>query len=362
MMNRLVDRSDGIRRVRAGLFSAILFLGSAWCPTAHSQPALPDDAAAQAERGTVATEAEPAQTEANPVPAESADPTAGSDTESEPTGTSLLPSIRVSGSVWRSKPGIVFLQTPIGLLSLSSKTGLRDVKSTHKVTLSVSGTNTAVDIRDRATGSLVHRYVSGIPRYASQERKAVLLWTPEGEQSFTLGPVGARMPRDSDRPVTLEVTEAGAIKGVHDLQFDLQVSQAPKTDSQVRMRIRGTVTKVKSSFVFLKTSLGIVTVSAKTGVRNAKVGQDMTVWIQGDHVAIDLYHENDPAPLRRFLTGRLVYATPDKTSVMLWTPEGDKTFRAGHRGKGSLASIKEGAPITVELDRQGEIVEIRRLN
>jgi hypothetical protein len=57
-----------------------------------------------------------------------------------------------------------------------------------------------------------------------------------------------------------------------------------------------------------------------------------------------------------------VYATPDKTSVMLWTPEGDKTFHADHRGKGSLATMKEGAPITVELDQRGEIVEIRRLN
>jgi hypothetical protein len=47
---------------------------------------------------------------------------------------------------------------------------------------------------------------------------------------------------------------------------------------------------------------------------------------------------------------------------MLWTPEGDRTFRANHRSKGSFASLKEGAPITVELDQQGDIVEIRRLN
>lgn len=361
MMNRLDDRSDGIRRIRTGSCAAILFLSLAWCPTAHSEPALSDDTALQAETETVATETEPAPTKAMTVPTAPADATAGPDTDSETTGASL-PSIRVSGSVWRSKPGIVFLQTPIGLLSLSSKTGLRDVKSSHKITLSVNGNSTAVDIRDRNSGSLVHRYVSGIPRYTSQEEKTLLLWTPEGEQSFTLGSFSAKLPRDSDRPVTLEVTEAGVVKGLHDLQFDLQVSQAPKTDSQIRMRIRGTVTKLKSSFVFLKTSLGIVTVSVKTGVRNAKVGQDMTVWIHGDHVAIDLYQDNDQAPLRRFLTGRLVYATPDKTSVMLWTPEGDKTFPADHRGKGSLASMKEGAPITVELNHQGEIVEIRRLN
>jgi hypothetical protein len=270
--------------------------------------------------------------------------------------------MRVTGSVWRSKPGIVFLQTPIGLLSLSSKTALRDVKTSHKITLSVNGSSTAVDIRDRGTGSLVHRYLSGIPRYESAEKKDVLLWTPEGEQPFTLGAYGAKMPRDPQSPVTLEVNEAGTIKGVHDLQFDVQVSQAPKVDSQTRMRLRGTISKLKSTFVFLKTSLGVVTVSSKTGVRNAKVGQDMTVWIHGDHVAIDLYQGSSTAPVRRFLSGRLVYATSDKNSVMLWTPEGDKAFRADQRGKHSLAAMQEGAPITVELDQQGEIVEIRRLN
>ncbi|HEX2056273.1 MAG TPA: hypothetical protein VHF07_07255 [Nitrospiraceae bacterium] len=282
--------------------------------------------------------------------------------ETETIDDALAPSIHVSGSVWRSKPGIVFLQTPIGLLSLSSKTGLRDVKSSHKITLSVNGSNTAVDVRDRTTGSLVHRYLTGIPRYTSDDRKSVLLWTPEGDKSFAVGSFGVKLPRDPGSVVTLEVDGAGAVKGLHQLQFDLQVSQAPKSDSQTRMRLRGTVTKLKSAFVFLDTSLGIVTVSAKTGVRNAKVGQDMTVWIHGDRVAIDLYQANQQAPLRRFLTGRLVYATPDKSSLTLWTPEGDKTFRADHRGKGSLASVKEGSPITVELNQQGEIVEIRRLN
>ena len=115
-------------------------------------------------------------------------------------------------------------------------------------------------------------------------------------------------------------------------------------------------------YVFLKTPLGMVTVSSKTGVKNAKVGQDMTVWIHDDNVAIDLYQPDTTVPLRRFLTGRLVYATPEKTAVTLWTPEGDKTFPTDHRGKGSLSSLKEGSSITVELDQQGTVVDIRRLN
>ncbi len=273
----------------------------------------------------------------------------------------VSPSIRVSGLVWRSKPGIVFLQTPIGTLSLSSKTSLRDIKGSHKVTLSVNGPSTAVDIRDRGAGILVHRYLTGIPHYASPEKRDVRFWTPEGEKTFTVGSFGSRIAA-AQQAVTVEVDEAGTIKGVHDLQFDLQVNQAPRNSSHTHMRLSGTVFKLKSTYVFLKTPLGVVTVSSKTGVRHAKVGQDMTVWVNDDHVAIDLYQADTTVPLHRFLTGRLVYATPEKTSVTLWTPEGDKTFPADHRGKGSLSSLKEGSPITVELDQQGAVVDIRRLN
>ena len=351
MTDRLCGRIHSPAYECAGLFAAVLAGILVWCPAVYAEPApVGEEIATPGETVT--------------IPADASIPSAESAAEdSEPIDDSLAPSMRVTGSVWRSKPGIVFLQTPIGLLSLSSKTALRDVKTSHKITLSVNGSSTAVDIRDRGTGSLVHRYLSGIPRYVSVEKKDLLLWTPEGEQPFALGAYGAKMPRNLQSPITLEVNEAGTIKGVHDLQFDVQVSQAPKADSQTRMRLRGTISKLKSTFVFLKTSLGVVTVSSKTGVRNAKVGQDMTVWIHGDHVAIDLYQgSNSTAPVRRFLSGRLVYAGSDKKSVMLWTPEGDKAFRTDHRGQRSLSSLQEGAPITVELDQQGEVVEIRCLN
>lgn len=279
----------------------------------------------------------------------------------EPAPQPMSPSIHVSGSVWRSKPGIVFLQTPIGTMSLSSKTSLRDIKGSHKITLSVNGSSTAVDVRDRGTGSLVHRYLSGIPHYASPEKRDVRFWTPEGEKTFGVGSFGSRIAA-AHQSVTVEVDEAGTIKGVHDLQFDLQVNQAPRNSSHTHVQLSGTVSKLKSAYVFLKTPLGVVTVSSKTGVKNAKVGQDMTVWIHDDNVAIDLYQPDTTVPLRRFLTGRLVYATPEKTAVTLWTPEGDKTFPTDHRGKGSLSSLKEGSSITVELDQQGTVVDIRRLN
>jgi len=105
--------------------------------------------------------------------------------------------------------------------------------------------------------------------------------------------------------------------------------------------------------------LGIVTVSTKTGVRNAKVGQDMSVWIHEGHVAIDLLQDGTTA--RRFLTGPLTYASADRVALTLHTPEGEQSFTPA-TGKTVLSSLKEGTPITVELDHEGTVVDIRRVN
>jgi len=71
------------------------------------------------------------------------------------------PSITLKGSVWRTKTGIVFLKTPVGLLTLSSKTTLKDLKSSHEVSFWVHERHFVVEIRRRNDGSLVHRYLGG---------------------------------------------------------------------------------------------------------------------------------------------------------------------------------------------------------
>ncbi|HET7438685.1 MAG TPA: hypothetical protein VFJ56_04250, partial [Nitrospira sp.] len=75
--------------------------------------------------------------------------------------TEVDPSITLRGSVWRTKAGIVFLKTPVGLLTLSSKTTLKDLKASHEVAFWVHERHSVVEIRRRGDGSLVHRYLSG---------------------------------------------------------------------------------------------------------------------------------------------------------------------------------------------------------
>ncbi|WHZ24012.1 MAG: hypothetical protein OJF47_003124 [Nitrospira sp.] len=307
-----------------------------------------------AETATPAAEPAPAATEPN-------EPAAPEET-AEPVAAPISPSVQLSGSIWRSKPGIVFLQTPIGPLSLSSKTTLRDIRGSQKITLWIHGSTTVIDIREKGAGTLVHRYVTGMPNFSSPEKKAVTLWTPDGEQSFTLGAFETKISGRPDHlPFTVEVDGSGAVRGLHDVQFDLQVNQIPRTPAEVRLLVNGTVSKLKSNYVFLKTPLGIVTVSGKTGVRNAKVGQEMSVWIQERYVAIDLYQDGLTTPSRRFLSGPLTYASAEHDRLTLQTPEGEQSVPLTQR-PASLAALKEGMPITVELDQQGALIDIRRVN
>ena len=320
-------------------------------------PAAPGFSWAQTDTSTADSAPPPAVEQTEPVTAESIAPE-----PVEPVAAPVSPSVHISGSIWRSKPGIVFLQTPIGPLSLSSKTTLRDIRGSHKITLWIHGTTTVIDVREKGAGTFVHRYVTALPNFTSSSKHTVTVWTPDGEQSLTLGPFETKIAGRPDHvPFTVEVDRSGAVKGVHDMQFDLQVNQVPRSASPLHLLLNGTVSKVKSNYVFLKTPLGIVTVSGKTGVRNAKVGQEMSVWVQEQHVAIDLYHDGLASPSRRFLSGPLTYDPQDHTRLVMQTPEGEQSVTVTQR-TATLASLKEGWPITVELDQQGGVVDIRRVN
>lgn len=272
------------------------------------------------------------------------------------------PSIMLKGSVWRTKPGIVFLKTPIGLLTLSSKTTLKDLRASQEVSFWIHEAHLAVDIRKRADGSLVHRYLSGPFKRSDGDEKELLRWTPEGEKSFHYGAHEQSLAALSDGDaVTVEVDDADTVIGVHNLQFDLQVGQIPANGSDAHLLLTGTVSKLKSNFIFFRTPVGVVNVNAKIGIKNPRVGQTMTLHMHRHHIVADLSAPNATASARRFVTGPLEFATPDRTSVRLWTPDGEQTYPTD-RGKAALAGAKEGSPITVELNGQGSVVEFHRPN
>ncbi|MBS0183428.1 MAG: hypothetical protein JSS39_13580 [Nitrospira sp.] len=278
-----------------------------------------------------------------------------------PIFTEVNPSIMLTGRVWRAKPGIVFLKTPIGLMSLSSKTTLKTLPASQEVSFLIHEDHVVVDIVKRTDGALVHRYLTGPFKRDLEDGTQLIGWTPEGEKAFHMGAFErALASRKDGQSVTVEVDGRDTVIGVHDLQFDLQISQAATNGAKAHVLLTGTISKLKSNFIFFRTPIGIVNVNAKIGIKNAKVGQTLTMRMHDHHVVADLSSSTDSTPIRRFITGPLEFADSDRASVRLWTPEGEQIYPAD-LGKSSLNGAREGTPITVELDGQGDVVEFHRM-
>jgi len=209
------------------------------------------------------------------------------------------PFIELRGSVWRTKAGIVFLKTPVGLLTLTSKTTLKNLKASEEVRFWVHERHSIVEIRKRADGSLVHRYLSGPMTSGTDAPKTLRWWGPDGDQTVHVGAQEAGLSnyREGD-PLTVEVDETNTITGVHDLQFDLQVSQTPPVGADVQILLSGTVSKLKSNFIFVRTPIGLVMLNSKIGVPRVKVGQPLTLHIDHEHVTVTLSPTETPPPQR----------------------------------------------------------------
>jgi hypothetical protein len=199
------------------------------------------------------------------------------------------PYIMLRGSVWRTKTGIVFLKTPIGLLTLSSKTTLKDLKASQEVHFWVHDRHSVVEVRRRTDGALVHRFLSGPMTSGSDTPRTLRWWGPDGDQTVNVGTQEEQLTnhREGD-PLTVEVDDTNTITGVHDLQYDLQISQAPPVGSDVQLLLSGTVTKLKSNFVFVRTPVGLVMLNSKIGIPQVKVGQPLTLHIDHEHVTVTL--------------------------------------------------------------------------
>lgn len=214
---------------------------------------------------------------------------AETDTQSSSEPAKTDPSITLKGSVWRTKAGIVFLKTPVGILTLSSKTTLKDLKGSQEVHFWVHDRYLVVEIRKRTDGSLLHRYFGGPLTPGPDSEKTLLWWTAEGEQTVHFGTQEKKLSayHNGDQ-LTVEVNDDQTIIGVHDMQFDLQISQAPPSDSDAHLLLSGTVSKLKSNFVFMRTPVGVIMMNAKIGIPKVKVGQPLTLHIENGQVSVDV--------------------------------------------------------------------------
>jgi len=240
----------------------------------------------------------PVRAEEPPVPQETGSPPAV-ETPAVGDPVTIDPFIKLRGSVWRTKAGIVFLKTPIGLLTLSSKTTLKDLKASQEVRFWVHERHVVVEIRKREDESLVHRYLSGPMTSGNDQPRTLRWWGPDGDRATPVGTQEERLAnyREGD-PLTVEVDESNTISGVHDLQYDLQISQSPPAGAKAQLLLSGTVSKLKSNFVFVRTPIGLVMLNSKIGVPHVKVGQPLTLHIDDERVTVTLPDTEAATPRR----------------------------------------------------------------
>lgn len=126
------------------------------------------------------------------------------------------------------------------------------------------------------------------------------------------------------------------------------------------MKVSGVVSKVQSDHVTVKTAWGQMVISSATAPKNLKVGEEVEMQVSENNAVIDVHRKGDTGHSHRFVTGNLTYASPDHKEIKLWTPEGEKTLDV-QSGRSQLSAFQEGAPVTVELNEAGKVIDIHKM-
>lgn len=342
----------GLRQLLgAGTAGVVLMLGSA---------AAAEERSASAE---VRPHSDPARA-TDTVAAESPDPETEAPARDEPapSNAAVAPSssVKLSGRIWRAKSGFVFARTPVGTVTLFSETGLKTVKAGQRVTLWTHEANVVVDIFDHGDDVPVQRLITATPVSDSSDGARLTLWTPGGGVTIDRSRIQRRPSSSSTDPsVTVRLDRSGELVDFPQLNVDIQISNGTTKREDVHLHLAGTVSRVKAGFVFVETPVGILTLSRDTGVRDAEAGQHVAVWLTGRHLVIDLSDGGDPSPVQRVITSTVVYASREKNEIKVWTPEGEKVLPLPASGT-QRRLLREGTPVTIQLNASGEVVDVRR--
>ena len=119
--------------------------------------------------------------------------------------------IKLEGVVADIRSGLVFVQTPGGRYSVTTKTAPHDVTVGDKLTLRVSPDTVVVDHHAKGKEG-VHRLITGRLTYASGDKKELKLMTPEGERTFSVQHGETKLSGMKEgTSITIELNEAGDV-------------------------------------------------------------------------------------------------------------------------------------------------------
>lgn len=270
------------------------------------------------------------------------------------TGTRM----KVSGVVSKVQSGRTTIKTSWGSMTIASAAGPKNLEVGEEVEMQVNENNAVLDVHRKGEPAHAHRYVTGKLIYVGKAKKEVKLWTPEGEKVFPLERLEIKArPIKEGSTVTVELNESGTVIDVRPgMTVDMNFDENPRTKLGYQIEVNGVVTSIKSGVITVKSPVGRYTISAKSAPPDAKVGDEVTLWVNEENMVVD-HHKKGHAKAHRLVSGKLIYAGKTKDQIKLWTPEGEKVFPL-ERMEVKTKPIEEGSMIVVELNEDGTVVDL----
>ncbi|QPD05100.1 MAG: hypothetical protein Nkreftii_002874 [Candidatus Nitrospira kreftii] len=266
---------------------------------------------------------------------------------------------KVNGVISQMRSGLIMVTTSWGSMTIQSD-ALTEAKVGDEITIWVNESNLVIDAYPKGAARPHHRWVRGNLTYTSGNQDAIALWTPEGKKDFIVKQNQSKFGSFKEgSPIIVQLNDKNEVIDVHRrLELELAIAPMPSIEPGFRIKLEGVVASIKSGQVFVQTSGGRYSVTAKSAPHDVKVGDKLTVWVSSNNVVVD-HHAKGTEGVHRLITGKLTSASGDMKEITLITPEGERTFAVQH-GESKLSGMKEGMPITIELNEAGHVIEIRK--
>ena len=267
--------------------------------------------------------------------------------------------MKVNGVVSKVQSGLTTVKTSWGTMTIASTFTPNVLEVGEEVEMLVNENNAVIDVLGKGEKRHFYRFVSGDLTYTSTDHNEIKLWTPGGEKVFDVQSGRSKMSTfEEGAPVTIELNEAGKVIDIHRFTVEMSFDEHPRTTPGYVIQVNGTVTKIQSGLISVKTPTGLYTISAKTAPADAAVGDEVSLWLNEGNMVIDHHgKEKHKVGTHRLIFGKLIYTGRTKNQIKLSTPEGEKVFPL-ERLDVKTKPIAEGSQIVVELNEEGTVIDL----
>ncbi len=265
---------------------------------------------------------------------------------------------KLSGTITKMDTRRVSIATSWGHMNIQSA-ALNDSKVGDEVTVWVNESNAVVDAYPEGRARPADHQVHGRLSAASSGKSTIKIRTLEGEKEFGVKQNLSKFTMFKEgTPITVHLNITGDIIDVQ-RQSDLLPVPAPVPHPGFRIKLDGVVARIKSGQVFVKTPRAEYSLNAKSVLQDVKVGDELTIWLSDNNVAVD-HHAKGKGGAHRYIMGQLAAASVDLKEVTLMTLSGTRSFTVAH-GESKLYGMKQGTSLIVELNEVDHVIEIRKV-